>query len=392
MNPLLLMFGGKEITVGAKDVPAVLNEFLKNSVPVAQFRNGEDGAVRVTMSAPAARRLLREAETRGWEIRVTREFGIPHTLWRYRRRAGLFLGMLLAGILTWTSGRVVWDVRVSGNETVPTAVILDGLRECGLSVGARTDGIHAGELENRFLILSDEISWISVCMDGTVANVQVIENKIPPEDPPKKPANLIAAADGQIEVLQLYHGQSVVKVGQAVRKGDLLVSGIYQSPTMQCRFLRAAGEVLARTEHEFTVEIPLTYEQKDYGAAKRGEVTLSFFDFSLNFFKKTGNQSKPCDIIKEEIRIPSPSWAPVPVYLTVEKRMPYETVFATRSYEDALDEAYGELEKKLASLSGSAQLLRKDVRTTLTETSVVLDCTVLCVENIALTSEFEITG
>ena len=36
------------------------------------------------------------------------------------------------------------------------------------------------------------------------------------------------------------------------------------------------------------------------------------------------------------------------------------------------------------------QLLRKDISTTLTESALILDCTVLCIENIAVQSEFEI--
>ena len=61
-----------------------------------------------------------------------------------------------------------------------------------------------------------------------------------------------------------------------------------------------------------------------------------------------------------------------------------------RTPEQALELAYAQLARELGALSGGTQLLRKDISTTLTEGSLILDCTVLCIEDIAMQVEFEI--
>jgi hypothetical protein len=80
----------------------------------------------------------------------------------------------------------------------------------------------------------------------------------------------------------------------------------------------------------------------------------------------------------------------IPIWLTVENSRYYEEVPVTRTEDEALDLAYAQLEMELGTLSSDAQLLRKEIVTTLTEDALILDCTVLCVENIAEQLEFEV--
>jgi similar to stage IV sporulation protein len=229
-----------------------------------------------------------------------------------------------------------------------------------------------------------------VYLDGTVANVQIIERvDTPPKEDVTAPANLVAACDGQIELIELYRGNCVVSIGQAVRKGELLVSGLYDSNQTGYRYTRAAGSILARTEHSFTVEIPFAYEQKVYETAKCGEIALNFFNFSVKIFKRTGNQVSTCDIIENEEDWGLPGLRNLPVGLTVTQWKPYTVQSARRSEEEAL--AYDALERELSQLSENAQLLRKSVSTTITETSLILVCTVSCLEDIAVQSEFAVT-
>jgi similar to stage IV sporulation protein len=266
------------------------------------------------------------------------------------------------------------------------------LLACGLGVGSYIPNISAPQLENRVLMASERISWISIRMDGTVAVVQVIE-QIPPSEAEEGhgPANLIAATDGQIEYLQLYRGNPVVVVGQAVRKGELLVSGIYDSNRYGYRYTRAAGQVMARTKREIVVEIPLEYTKKHCGAPFVGEKYLHFFNFSVKISKNSRNQVGTCDIIKEKKRVEAPGLYRLPLYWEIVTITPYELQMATRTHEEALELAYAELDLRLSALSEGAQILEKGITTELLENSLRLVCSISCIENIAEQSEFEIT-
>ena len=391
MNAFLLLFGGKKIVTDCKNATELLDICFRYDISYTSFQSDHEGNISFCCSALAAKRLIRLCRERGIAAELQKAFGLPYFFYQHRKRAGLMLGAVLALFLVFLSQKFVWDVRVTGNDEMSESEVLSELKECGFGVGSYIPNFRASELENRVLIASNRISWLAIYLDGTVATVQIIERtEQKRQEDTSKPANLVAACDGQIELVELYRGNCLVKVGQAVKKGELLVSGLYDSQTQGFRYTRAAGSVLARTEQSFSVEIPLVYEKKVYEETQRGDVVLNFFGFSTKILKSTGNLTDSCDIIEKEKELNWFGESPLPVTLTVFTRLPYSLQTETRTPEAALELAYDALEHKLAAFSEDRQILKKSISTTLTESSLVLDCTVFCIENIAIQSEFEI--
>ncbi len=391
MSLLSFFAGSRRVYANAAASTALLDICLQNSIVYRDFKCNEDGSVSFRASYAAVKHLQRLCRGQGIPITVDSDKGLPHILFLHRKRAGIMVGTLAAIALTVLSSRFVWDIRIMGNTTVSEREILEELRECGLTVGSYIPSLHTGELENRVLIASDRLSWVSIYLDGTVARVQVIEHTAPAADEDTaKPANLIAAADGQIETVELLRGNCVVRPGQAVRKGELLVSGLYDSQAVGYRWTRAAGRVIARTEHTIRIEIPMSYEKKMYSDARVDEIVLNFFDFSLKIFKSTGNVPPTCDIIKEEKGIFGAWGHDLPFGLCISRLHPYTVETQARTSEEALDAAYARLSHELAALTDTGELLQKQIVTTLGEDSLILECTVLCLEDIAVQYEFEI--
>ena len=315
---------------------------------------------------------------------------------RLKDRAGLIVGAVLALTLIVLSGLFVWDVQVSGNVDMTEGEVIEELRKCGFGVGSYLPDLRVREIENRVLMASECIGWISINTEGTVARVQVIEHILGSGEEEngasgKRPANLVATRDGQIEYLELYRGNAVVTSGQAVKAGELLVSGLYDSITGSFRYTRAAGRVMARTERVLRVEIPLSYEEKIYEEPFLQEMELHFFNFSQKIFKNSGNSDILCDIIKYNLHLGRLGRNRLPVSLSRTEVRPYHIEQRERTAEEALELCYEELSQELSSLSGEVQLLQKEIVTEVGERSVVLVCTLTCIENIAAVQEFEIT-
>lgn len=390
MSFFLLAFGYRRIYANAKNALPLLNLCMEKKVAYVDFRDDGDGGISFACAALRAKELLRLCVEREICVADVGGGGIPHFLWRYRRRVGMMLGLLISAFLLFFSTRFVWDVRVTGNETLTEAEVCAALRDCGFGVGSYIPDLNGNELENRVMLASDQIAWISVYMDGTVAVVQIKENVMPPPKEPATPANLVASVDGQIELLELYRGNCVVSIGQTVRKGELLVSGLYDSNTVGYRYTRAAGKVLARVEDPFRIEIPLSYEVKVYDDSKTDQVSLDFFDFSLKIFKNCRNSDSYCDIIEEKKGLDFLGLHNLPFGLTVSTRMPYRLETATRSEEEALTLAHAQLDAMLAAHAEQAEILQRTVSVTVTDTALILDCTVLCVRDIAVQVDFEV--
>ncbi len=391
MKLSLFLFGGRRFLVSKENASEVMNLLFQKGYSYEQAVFTKENEFTFICPLAVTKSLLADCQQMGLPVTVQGEVGVPPLLFRYRKRYGLLLGGLLSVFLLYLSQQFVWDVRISGNVSMSDAQVLEELDACGLSVGSYIPKLHTVSLENRVLLYSDRISWLAICLDGTVAQVQVIEH-IPPspsEGINGSPANVVASCDGQIELVELYRGNCIVKVGQAVRKGDLLISGVYDSATQGFRYTRAAGKVLARTERNLRIEIPLSCQTKSYGEDCLTSLSMNFFDFSFNFYKKGGNGEEMCDIIKEEINFSLFGSYALPFSLTAERAVLYEMQAEQRTEEEASDLAYASLEHALSSLSSDAQLLRKSIVPTLTEDAFILECTVVCIEDIAQQLDFE---
>ena len=387
MNPILFLGGYSEIETDTENAAPILNAFLELDLPFSALSERPDGGIRLICASRDVRRI----SGRG-RFAVRRRGGLPSLVLRLLRRPGLIVGGLLALALVIASRLFVWDVRVTGTKELSAGEITAILKESGFGIGSYIPDFSAGEVENRALLASDRLAWISVHMEGTVAKVQVLERiPVPTKELRLRPADLVARADGQIETVELWRGNPVVRAGQAVRRGELLVSGIFESETAGCRFTRAAGRVMARTEHSVTVQVPLRDVQKTYYAAERGDVWLNFFAFGGKISENTGNDTTCCDIIETETHFDLPFLQNLPLSLRVETRRLWREETVERTPEEALALAYDRLEAQLRVLSENAQLLSRQTVMTLTEDAVILECTVGCIEDIAEQVEFDVT-
>lgn len=392
MSIFLFLRGSCTVSVSASRRTEAMNLCMQMGLQYTDFLWREDGGIQFSCTTSAARRFVAACREREIEVEILAYRGLPKFLRLLGSRIGLVSGGCLALVLIVLSGLFVWDVQVSGNEGMTEGEVLEELRACGFGVGSYLPTLRVREIENRVLMASERIGWLSINTEGTVARVQIIEHISQKENvsSSQNPANLIAGVDGQIEYLELYRGNAVVTVGQAVKKGELLVSGLYDSKTGSFRYTHAAGRVMARTERVLSVEIPLSYEEKVYEESYLQELELSFFNFSYKIFKNSGNLDKLYDIIEYNANLGQLGSNRLPVSLSRTEVRPYHLEKRERSAQEALELCYRELSEQLSSFSGETQLLQKNIVTEVGENSVVLICTLTCIENIALVQEFEI--
>ena len=346
------------------------------------------------VSLATSKKLLRACRERGISVTCERERGLPALLWRYRHRWGLAVGALCFCAILFASSRVLWGIRVEGNRAVSDEEVLSQLRACGLNLGCSLSELDTEVVENLVLIRSDEISWISVNLVGTVAHVELREvEEILPEEPSYDAANLVASRGGVIEMLEDVRGNVMVKPGDVVSEGELLVGGLYDTANGGVRYRCAEGKVFARTKYDFLVEMPRYYEQKKYTGRKKVEKSLIFFEKEIKFFGNSRNLGATCDTIEMEENVTYFSLSEdcvLPFGIRTVTYREYELCEAERSESEMLDGAYDALYERMESEVPDGALVRKNVSCELSDDAVTLRCRAEYLENIALQKEIEL--
>ncbi len=225
--------------------------------------------------------------------------GIPVLLLNNKHRYGLFGGLAVALLLYIVTSLFVWDIRVSGNEKISDAIILDELSDVGFDVGSRWSSLSLGKVEGEMLELSDNIGWININRRGGVAYVTVKEKTVhKTEEENVSYSNIVAGCDCVIEEITVRSGIACVAKGDTVKRGDLLISGIIPGE-LGGGFVRADGDIYGRVTEEITVEVQRNETVVSYGKEELIAQKIKIFKFRVNIFKKYRKIDNTCAIIED---------------------------------------------------------------------------------------------
>ncbi len=344
-----------------------------------------DGSITFRISEKEAARLFQCLEQEGLPLPETvSSHGMPHLFRLYRRRAGLLVGALAAIALTAFSSQFVWGVKVIGNHSIPSEVIRSRLAMYGCAPGVFIPNLDVSEVANTYLIAEDDLVWMSINLYGTVAYVEVKEKGTTADAPSDiKLSNIVADCDGQVMWFSIKDGKSMVSVYDVVEKGQLLVSGIEETTEGDFRLKRADAQVYAKVHKTFHLEIPLVREQKLYTGNTVRHSFVKFFGKTVNLFGNSGMIPEKYDKIDDVQTLVQFGDLPVPVSLVTEIYNEYETVQVSLTEEEARRAAAAQLENLMAKELAEAEILEREVVTTLSEDVLLVDCRVWCVMDIA---------
>lgn len=194
------------------------------------------------------------AKKSGMKVRIRKKCGLPFFLNRHSKRAGIIIGMCFCVAMLCILSTRIWSIDVIGNARVPSEEIIGAFEELGVKKGVAADKINISAVENSALGKLPDIAWVNINISGSSALIEVRERgDLQADDEDNSPADIIAARDGQIVVLRAFNGTREQKIGSAVLKGDLIISGIEENRDLTVSFCRAKGYVVARTTHSIGV-------------------------------------------------------------------------------------------------------------------------------------------
>ncbi|MBR2387191.1 MAG: sporulation protein YqfD [Clostridia bacterium] len=390
-NPIIFLFGYNTITADLSYAAKILNLCGFYGIP---YRNQSCNNDKISLECSlfGTARLLRLCRKNGIDVISVTPHGLPHLIFSYRRRYGLLIGLILATALVFLSGRVLWDVRIDGEVRLSEKEVIDELRACGLYVGMPLDKIDADVIQNRVMIYSDDVSWISINLSGTVAHVEIREStKLPEEEKSPSVANLVAAKDGKIAGFEEVRGDITVKIGDFVREGDLLVSGIRDSKTLGFTYTAAEGKVFAEVVDEYEVDIPLEYEKKEYLGNAYCEKYIVFFGKEIKIYSNIKKKTESCDIIDTVEYANVLSLGELPFGIRTVRYIPYEFKTAKRSENEAIDLAFYKL-RLIEEEKGICDILKKELSGEFLGGAYKLRSKTTSQKNIARQVEIEING
>ncbi|NCA68273.1 MAG: hypothetical protein EOM87_09460, partial [Clostridia bacterium] len=272
------------VKVPEKQGAQLLNALNSDKVLFWGAKN-KDEYMYVRLSAFSCGHGLKAAEKANIDIMIEKAVGLPFIIYKYRKRHGLAVGTAIGLILMLISTLHVWKIDVTGNKEIPDKVILTALADAGIDIGTYIPTIQPSSARTSLILNLTDLSSASVNIKGNHITVEVIERKRPPQFVDYSGFyNVIASHDGYIMSMEAYSGKPVVKKGDVVVKGQLLIAGQYPSYRGISIVTHARGCVQAVIYQDFVTSVPLDFQYKYYTGNTDTKISYNVLGKDINFF------------------------------------------------------------------------------------------------------------
>ena len=269
------------------------------------------------------------ARKRGEKLEIDSRRGVIYKIRGLIRRPVLVAGMLLLLWLSvWAPGRVFF-VLVDGNVTVPANLIMEQAAKCGVDFGASRKAVRSEKVKNALLEIMPQLQWVGVNTYGCVAVISVTERQV--QEVPQQThqvTSMIAICDAVVGEMTVLQGNAVCTVGQAVKKGQVLISG-YTDCGICIRATQAQGEVYGETRRNLCAVIPINYQARGEILSVSKKYGLIIGKKRINFDNSSGISGGECVRIYSERYITLPGGFRLPVAIVTEQWITYAPTACT---------------------------------------------------------------
>ena len=320
----------------------IINICAKNFITIWSIKN-KSGQIFFSIDIKSFRKLVKVRKESGIKLKIHKKAGLPFLLNKYRKRTGLIVGLVFFLLIIKIMSLFVWNVVVTGNQRVFPEMITEACQTIGIKQGIFAKDVNTADMRNELLMLMPQLSWVAFNIEGcklTVEVQEVSENKA--QD--KNPCNIVASEDGIIREIEVKSGQIVVKVGDAVKKGDLLVSGTVELAGGVTAFRMSEGSVVAEIEKIITVERLYEFTEKVKTGNFVTKNLINFFGLKIPLYVGgvKGEYEKQMKVYR-----PQAGTSYVPIEMISANFYEIKTVTRTLSKEEALEKAQHEVDIQL---------------------------------------------
>ena len=312
------------LQIRSADIKVILDRFIKWNISVLDIRYIDDITIQVTVSKPDSRRIENLLSNSNCEISVVGRKGIHWKIKAFLHRPVFTLGLLTYLILILSVPSRVFFVQVEGNVSVPERLIIEAAQYSGIHFGASRREVRSEKVKNALLEKIPQLQWAGVNTNGCVAVISVKERQETKAEKELSFSSIVAARDAIVRQVTVLKGTQLCTVGQAVKAGQLLISG-YKDYGISLKLTSAEAVIFGETERKIeAVALTDVLMREDTGRSER-KYSLIIGKKQINFFKDSGISDTTCVKMYKKTYLVLPGGFTLPVALITQEIITYDT-------------------------------------------------------------------
>lgn len=239
-----------------------INRLWIEAVYVENLKKENISTICIDIEAKDLERVKIFAEEEEIKINIVGRSGRAYYKRKLKKRSVLYAGVILLVALTYYLSTYLWSVSIATESAVSPYEIRQLLKDNGIVPGMKKSKIDIFQIEKLLCQQNKEIIWAKARIEGTRLKIKIAEKQTPPNiEDDTTPCDLVAVKNGVIKNVYTKSGTAIVKDGDVVNAGDVLVSGI-QGKEESTYEVHAEGSVKAETNYERETIIDTTQPKR----------------------------------------------------------------------------------------------------------------------------------
>lgn len=312
---LQYLFGYMNIRVEGFFVEKVISRATNKKIALWNIKREKSCIVYANVGIDNYEELAKITNENKCKIEILKKSGLPCIIERYKKRKTILIMFILVSILLVTISNFVWNIQIEGNLSISKEELIKELNDNGLKVGMLKRKVDEEKIINQIRLDRQDISWIGITISGTNAIVNIVEAEMKPEIiNDDEYCSIVSEKDAQIIKISAKSGTPVVKEGDIVTKGDVLIAGWMEGKFTGTRYVHASGEIKAKVWYKDSIKIPLKQVIKEKTGNQEKKYKIKFNKFEINLYK-TLSKFKKYDTIEtnNKLKIFSNIYVPIEI-------------------------------------------------------------------------------
>jgi len=312
------------IEITSADIISLLNQISDMNVELFSLQYINDISVRLQISNKSFPKIAAISKKTGSSLRCIHISGFSLLKSIISERPVLVsFFIILTLIILITPSRILF-VSVEGNVCVPTNTIIEAAENSGIRFWTSRRSVRSEKVKNRLLSSIPELQWVGINTSGCTAVISVKEqtkqNEVGTSRSPV--SSIVASQDGVIQSYTVLKGNPLLKVGQAVTKGQVLVSG-YLDCGIVTKATQADAEIFALTFREISLISPKPSCIRSDMYKQQVRYSIRIGKNIIKLYKDSGILDTTCGKIYKEECLKLPGGFHLPVSIIKETELCY---------------------------------------------------------------------
>lgn len=213
--------------------------------------------------------------------------GLPFHIHKYRKRKLFFAGVFLCGLLVYIMSLFIWNIQILGGYKYTPEAMIKFLDEYEIFTGIKKSKVDCQKIEEDIRLAYKDIGWVSAEIKGTRLIIKITETSMPaPAIKTLSPSHIVATKDLIVEKIVTRSGVPLVKPGDVVKKGDILVSGIVPvmsdfGDVLRNKPVVADATILCKSYYDYSEVLSMNYYKKNFTGEEKKGFYLSYLENKL---------------------------------------------------------------------------------------------------------------